>query len=465
MGLKGLFYVFLVLGLGTAAMYYWCHSCHTPPPIPKIQPGWWGKGDRSQYTKEDTAVVPFKIDIPDKVIRTLHVSLNATVYPEPLEGVHFEYGFNTDYLKKVVDYWVRKYDWRKQEAAINGFPHFRTQMDGIRVHFLHAKPARVPKGVRVLPLLMVHGWPGSFVEFLEAIPLLTTPVDGRDFVFEVICPSIPGYGFSEAPHQIGFGPTEAANLFDRLMQRLGFDSYYAQGGDWGSFIVTNMAILYPERVKGVHVNMVSTLPFFKWALGAVLPSLVIDSKDHWKMYPLWGKVTNLLEESGYMHLQSTKPDTVGMVLANSPAGLAAYILEKFSTWTDESGRQHPEGLLTRKFTLDQLLTNVMIYYVTGSITSSQRFYKENFSPRQLAYNMDYIPVLVPSGAAVFPNELLVIPENWTREKYRRLVSYTDMPRGGHFAAFEEPRLLADDVWKFVSIVEKLPKTSRNGASA
>ncbi|GAB6023970.1 hypothetical protein CHUAL_008699 [Chamberlinius hualienensis] len=455
----GLFKIFLIIGALSALAYYLCPCCHEHTELQIVNSGWWGKGSRATYN-EDQSIRKFSINVSDKVLEVLKVQLKATVYPEPLENANFEYGFNSDYLKTVVDYWINKYDWKKQEAKINSFSHFKTQIDGIDVHFMHVKPKSVGPKMRVLPLIMVHGWPGSFVEFLEIVHLLTKPHPERDFIFEVVVPSIPGYGFSSASHQKGFNQMSAAYVFDKLMQRLGYSYYYTHGGDWGSLIVQNMALQYPERVKALHMTV--AMGRDKWThlktfIGTVFPSLVVDDKDYSKLYPLKDQFLKLMRESGYMHIQATKPDTVGIALANSPAGLAAYILEKFSTWTTPEGPHYADGLLTKKFNLDQLLTNVMIYYVTNSITSSVRFYKE-WILNSYQQEVETYPIHVPTGIASFPNEILQMPRNYISGKYLKLISYNDLPSGGHFAAFEEPELLANDIWKFVEIVEKLPKS-------
>lgn len=453
----GLFKIFLLVGVVSALTYfYFCPCKHVE--IKVITSGWWGKGSRSNY-KEDASIRKFTVNVSEKVLQDLKTKLKSTVYPEPLEGANFEYGFNSDYLKEVIDYWINKYDWKTQETKINAFSHFKTQIDGLDVHFMYVKPKSGARKLKVIPLIMVHGWPGSFVEFLDTVQFLTSPDPTRDFIFEVIVPSIPGYGFSEAPHQKDFSQMEAAYVFDKLMQRLGFTTYYAHGGDWGSLVTRNMALMYPERVKGLHVTMSmyrSTCTNMMWLIGSVFPSLVTDEKDYKHIYPLKDIFIGLLKESGYMHLQASKPDTVGLALANSPAGLAAYILEKFSTWTIPEGPNYPDGLLTKKFNFDQLLTNVMVYYVTNSITSSVRFYKE-WARNSYQRETEQVKVQVPSGYAAFPNEIFTIPENFIRHGFTNLVSYSDMERGGHFGAFEEPLLLAKDVWKFVDRAEKSPK--------
>uniref|UniRef100_A0A8D0F5V2 Epoxide hydrolase n=1 Tax=Strix occidentalis caurina TaxID=311401 RepID=A0A8D0F5V2_STROC len=295
---------------------------------------------------------------------------------------------------------------------------------GIDIHFIHVKPSYVPHGRAVQPLLMVHGWPGSFYEFYKIIPLLTEPaahgLNEGDVVFEVICPSIPGYGFSEAPHQKGFDTVATARIFHKLMNRLGFKEYYLQGGDWGSRITTNMAQMLPQSVKGLHLNLIfvnkqGLRRMISVMLGAYVPWLVgLSREDVRRMYPFIQKnIYELLRESGYLHIQATKPDTAGCGLNDSPVGLAAYILEKFSTWTDKSFLHQDDGGLER------------------------------------------VGVYVPTGIAAFPQEIVHTPHVWAKKIFKNIITYSYMPRGGHFAAFEEPKLLAQDIMHFVRKVEQL----------
>ncbi|XP_015916648.1 epoxide hydrolase 1 [Parasteatoda tepidariorum] len=419
---------------------------------------WFGRGTSTGSSEIDATIHPFKIQVPDEVLSDLKNRIERTRYEESLEEVSFEYGFHSSYLYDVVNYWKNQYDWRKQEEQLNQYPHFKTQIEGIDVHFVHVKP-NIPAGknLKVIPLLLVHGWPGSFYEFYKMIPMLTTEKDNQNFVFEVICPSIPGYGFSESPHHKGFNQRAAARIFVTLMTRLGHSKFYIQGGDWGSLIVQLISKFYPNKLMGVHTNMFALrFNFFniiKYTLAHYFPFLVTP-QEYKVGFPFKKVVGTLLQETGYFHIQATKPDTVGTGLADSPVGLAAYILEKFSTWTDKENRQLPDGGLTKKFTLDELLTNVMIYWVNNNIKASQKFYKEYIlDPDRDSY--DRMPITVPLGVAFFPNELFLTPKMFISKKLiPNLVSFTYMPRGGHFAAFEEPRLIADDVWKFVKLTEE-----------
>ncbi|PSN41925.1 hypothetical protein C0J52_06817 [Blattella germanica] len=320
MGLLGkLFPVGLTLTAVTIG--YLNYKMNEIPEIPELKSTWWGTGD------------PRKVD---ESIRKNHLPLTP-----PMETVNFEYGFNSNYLKEVVEYWKTKYNWRERESFLNSFPQFKTIVDGLDLHFIHVKPQKVDKNTRVLPLLLLHGWPGSVREFYELIPLLTTPQKNVDFVFEVIAPSLPGYGFSEGASKPGLGAAQMAVVMKDLMERLGFKKFYAQGGDWGSAIVHNIAILFPGSLYGMHSNI-----------------------------------------------------------------------------CDKNWRSENDGGLTRKYKLADLLDNVMIYWVTGSITTSVRLYSETFNKNQFGLQLE-----------------------------------SDMPRGGHFAAFEEPDLLSKEIWETVKIIE------------
>lgn len=425
----------------------------------KTEDGWWGAGARPNE-EEDTSIRPFKVTTSDEELEDLHRRIDQTRPVDSLEDSQFHYGFNSHYLQKVVSYWRNDFDWRRQVDKLNQYPQFKTKIEGIDIHYLHVKPKKVPEGTTAIPMIMVHGWPGSFYEFYGVIPLLTEPANPGDLVFELVCPSIPGYGFSEAPHKKGFDTVCAARIFHKLMKRLGFRKYYAQGGDWGCLITTNMAQLEPSTLTGLHLNMIPPfnlgLPMISSILlGRFFPRLFgFSDVDVQRLYPLAQKMfVENVKESGYMHIQATKPDTVGRGLNDSPVGLAVYILEKFSTWTSRDFRQLQDGGLTRKYSLDDLLTNVMIYWTSGCIVSSMRFYKENFA-QGLNQPHNKIKVSVPTGFACFPNELLHVPEMWARLKHSKLVNYTLMAEGGHFAAMEEPQLIVEDIQTFAKKVEK-----------
>ena len=379
---------------------------------------------------------------------------------QPLEDAAFEYGFNSNYLiNEVAPYWLEKFDWQKEEKILNDvLPQFVTKFDGLDIHFAHIKPdPKETKGKKVLPILMVHGWPGSFLEFLKIVPKLTKSNPNSDFVFEVIAPSIPGYGFSSSPAKKGFNALHTARIFKDLMERLGFQKFYCQGGDWGSLITSALTTLYPENVLGLHLNMASVntpSSNLKYFVSAWFPSLMLSKADQAKILPFGEKFIFLLKESGYMHIQATKPDTVGLGLTTSPLGLASYVLEKFSTWTLKEGTKENDGLLTKKFSMDDVLRNVMIYWINGNIIPSQRYYKENFASSDVM-EIDSIPIEnVPIGVAAMAQEIFNQPKSFLTGKYKNLVSYTDIPKGGHFAAYEEPQLVYDDIVKFVTLARQ-----------
>ncbi|XP_066237325.1 epoxide hydrolase 1 [Saccopteryx leptura] len=450
----------ILLALVLGFVIYWFVSQDKEETLP-LEDGWWGSGARPT-SEEDESICPFKVETSEEEINDLHRRIEKVRLTPSLEDSRFHYGFNSNYLKKIISYWRNEFDWRKQVEVLNRYPHFKTKIEGLDIHFIHVKPPQLLSSRTPKPLLMVHGWPGAFYEFYNIIPLLTDPKNHglRDeHVFEVICPSIPGYGFSEASSKKGLNSVATARIFYKLMLRLGFQEFYVQGGDWGSLICTNMAQLAPRHVKGLHLNMAFILRNFyslTLYLGPRFRKLFgYTERDMELIHPLKEKVFyTLFRESGYLHIQSTKPDTVGCALNDSPVGLAAYLLEKFSTWTNSEFRDLEDGGLERKFSLDDLLTIVMIYWTTGTITSSQRFYKENLGGNFLTDKHYRMKVHVPTGFAAFPCELMHVPEKLVKFQYPKLLSYSYMARGGHFAAFEEPELVAQDICKFVGLVER-----------
>ncbi|CAH1247673.1 EPHX1 [Branchiostoma lanceolatum] len=450
---------FVVVAVAIAVLF--SGVLETPPEPLEFQDNYWGRGAKpSPDTKEDEKVYGIIVNVSDSAIADLKNRLLSTRFFEALEDVQFQYGFHRDYMIDLVNYWKTQYDWRKQEAYLNTFLHYKTKIEGIDVHFIRVKPKLKP-GQTAKPLLLVHGWPGSVFEFYKMIPMLVDPTShggSEDDVFEVIAPSIPGYGFSEVPHKKGFDQIAAGQMFLKLMERLGFEKFYVQGGDWGALITRSMALLKPSVIKGLHMNM-PTVKFsavygFYLMLGSVAPSLAgLKEEDYDKVYPASRQLFFTLQESGYYHLQASKPDTVGFALNDSPVGLAAYILEKFSTWTNPANRDLSDGGLEKYYTKDDMLTSVMIYWLTGTITSSMRFYKEEFAGKAMETNR--MQVTVPTGIASFPHELGHNPEAFCRLFHPNLVHYTLMPDGGHFAAKEKPALLAEDIRTFVKKVESL----------
>jgi microsomal epoxide hydrolase len=376
-------------------------------------------------------VEPFKIEIADSVLEDLRERLDRTRLPDEVPNTSWEYGANLSYIKELVEYWRTRYDWRQHEARLNRFNHFKANIDGLAIHFIHARG----RGPNPKPLLLSHGWPGSIYEFMEIIPMLTDPAahdaDAAQS-FDVVAPSLPGYGFSGHPETRAMNVQAIAEVFHNLMREaLGYQRYCAQGGDWGSAITSRLAEVHGESLYGIHVNLV-----FVGGRTRRDGDLSKEEKifladlDHFRR-----------EETGYQEIQGTKPQTLAYGLNDSPAGLAAWIVEKFRTWSDCGGE------VERRFTKDQLLTNVMIYWVTQTINSSTRLYYES---RHHPWRPDPGKrIETPTAAALFPGEILKPPRAWAEEAFN-IKRWTVMPSGGHFAAMEEPKLLADDMRAFFS---------------
>lgn len=376
------------------------------------------------------SIETFRIQIEDSILEDLHHRLAQTRFPDQIEDTGWDYGIPVDYLRELVGYWRDTYDWRSEEARLNGFDHFRTAIDGQEIHFIHARSAHPD----ALPLLIIHGWPGSVVEFLEVIPRLTDPeaYGGRaSDAFHVIAPSLPGYGFSEPPRTRGWDVQRIAVAFVELMVRLGYPTYVAQGGDWGSQVTTRIGGLDPEHCAAIHLNM---------ALGRPPPSpgaLTEEEQADLAAIKQFGD-----EEAGYSHEQGTKPQTLGVALNDSPAGLLAWIVEKFRTWSDCDG--HPENCFTR----DQLISNVMLYWVSQTSASSARLYWETKHQDGRTKTPPFVDV--PTGVARYPKEVLRWPRSWVDRQYN-VVRWSVMDRGGHFPAMEQPELFVDDLREYFRI--------------
>jgi microsomal epoxide hydrolase len=375
------------------------------------------------------SVRPFSIAVADDVLADLRARLARVRWPDEAPGEAWAYGTSLEYMKDLVAYWRDKYDWRAAEARLNERRQFTAEVGGIEVHFIHEQGV----GPRPFPLLLSHGWPGSIAEFQELIPRLTEPArfGGRaEDAFTVVAPSLPGYAFSFRPHQPRFGVAEMADVFATLMTDvLGYPRYAAQGGDWGAFVTSVLGLKYPERLAGIHVNLLAvrrdvTAP----ANPDAEERRFLDQLRHWQR-----------EETGYQWIQGTRPQTLAFGLTDSPVGLAAWIVEKFRTWSDCGGD------VETCFSKDVLLTNVMLYWVTGAINSSfWPYYARMHQPWPLP---DGVRVEVPTAYAAFPREILVPPRAWAERVYN-IQRWTRFERGGHFAALEQPDALAGDIREF-----------------
>jgi len=379
------------------------------------------------------AIKPFNINVPDRVLEDLRDRLLRTRFPDEVNDDDWSYGTSLTYLKELCDYWSQKFDWRAQEAALNRFEQFTTEIDGLNLHFIHLRS----KEPDALPLVITHGWPGSIVEFVKIIDPLTNPVahgGGARDAFHVVCPSMPGYGFSEAAREPDMGLEQIAKIEAKLMARLGYECYGAQGGDWGAHVSQMIGVVDSDHCIGIHSTLVVADP----PEGEENPTEGLTPQE---LSYLEQNRKFETYERGYAHIQGTKPQTVGYALNDSPAGLAAWIVEKFRTWTDCGGD------IESRFTKDELLTNITLYWVTGTITSSARLYRED--ARALFQRDGAVRRVskLPTGVAVFPKEVRKAPRRWVEKRYN-LQQWTEMPSGGHFPALEEPELLVADIRSF-----------------
>jgi epoxide hydrolase len=369
-----------------------------------------------------SAIEPFRIAAPDAALEDLRRRLRATRWPERETVDDWSQGIPLAYVQDVCGYWADKYDWRARETRLNRFAQWRTPIDGLGVHFVHVRSPHAD----ALPLVITHGWPGSIVEFQKVIEPLVNPTahggEARD-AFHVVCPSLPGYGFSDKPTRSGWTTQRIAKAWGQLMARLGYGRYVAQGGDWGAMVTTWIGVEDPAHCAAIHLNMPIAPPD---------PATMNDLTDREKS-ALAGMQHYQEWDSGYSKQQSTRPQTVGYGLVDSPAGQAAWILEKFWAWTDCNG--HPENVLSR----DELLDNVMLHWLPATGASSARLYWESF--RTLSLD----PVRVPVGCSIFPKEIFRTSKRWAEKRFEKLIHFEEMPKGGHFAAFEQPELYVNEV--------------------
>ena len=372
---------------------------------------------------------PFQINFPDAIFSDLKNRLAQTRWPDQAPGEEWQYGTSLAYLKDLTNYWRNEFDWREQEAKLNRFKHFRVPVAGIDLHFIHEQGV----GPKPMPLLLSHGWPGSILEFHKIIPMLTNPAayggDPND-AFTVIAPSLPGYTLSFKPNQPRFGAIEMAAAFATLMKEvLGYEKYAAQGGDWGAFVTSRLAYDHPEQLHGIHLNLLGVRRDLTLAdTGTDEEKQFIKDLQHF-----------MKEETGYQAIMGTKPQTLAFALTDSPVGLAAWIVEKFRSWSDCNGTI--ENAITR----DEMLTNITLYWATGAINSaSWPYYARAHGPWPIPHGNR---VDVPTAYAAFPTEILRPPRS-IAERFYNIQRWTEMPKGGHFAALEQPQLLAEDVRAF-----------------
>nr|XP_034826126.1 juvenile hormone epoxide hydrolase-like [Maniola hyperantus] len=424
------------------------------PSVPQLDPNeWWGPSDKKGTV--DTSIRPFQVTFPEEMILDLKDRLlNHRKPAPPLEGVGFQYGFNSNELPTWVDYWANEYNFTQREEYFNQFPHYKTNIQGLDIHFIWIKP-QVPAGITVVPLLLLHGRPGSVREFYDVIPLLSQPYEGYNFAFELIVPSLPAFGFSDAPARPGVAPPQIAVIFKNLMSRLGHEQFYIQGGDWGSIIGSAICTLYPNNVLGYHSNLLlvqNSCTETKTLARAMVASVQLTSSEAAKIKNL----TNIIEETGYIHEQATKPETLGASLSDSAVGFLAYMLEKFSTGTKLEHRNEADGGLSYRFSKDELLDNIMVYWSTNTITTSMRIYAEFFSNKNRVFAIDEYPTPVPTCSIQAKNEFLGMTKS--KLKYPNLLDVTLLDDGGHFLAFELPQLFVKDVFRGMKTIMEFRKT-------
>lgn len=374
----------------------------------------------------NTTLSPFTIDIAEAQLNDLRQRLEQTRWPEQETCEGWNQGMPLAYTRELAQYWARDYDWRKMEQKLNSWPQFTTTIDGIDIHFIHRRSPRAD----ALPIIISHGWPGSVVEFHKVIDALADPEanGGRaEDAFHVVVPSLPGFGFSGKPVTTGTSVERIGRMWGTLMSRLGYDRYVAQGGDWGAMITQSMGLTEMTHCAGIHTNMPIVAP----------DPETMDSLTPQEQSALEGLTFYSEWDSGYSKQQSTRPQTLAYGLADSPVGQMAWIMEKFYTWThcEKDGVKHPEHVLSR----DELLDNVMIYWLTNTAACSARLYWESFNKP----NME--PIAMPVGCSLFPGEIFRTSRRWAEKRFSNLIYWNELDKGGHFAAFEQPQLYLEEI--------------------
>lgn len=377
-------------------------------------------------------MIPFRVEVPEADLTDLRDRLRWTRWPERETVTDWSQGVPLDYLRELCAYWAETYDWRATEARLNALPQYRTTIDGLGLHFLHVRSPHPD----ALPLVLTSGWPGSVLEFAKVIGPLTDPPDPAD-AFHVVCPALPGYGFSDRPAATGWGVSRIARAWAELMSLLGYDRYGAAGSDWGTSVTATLASVDRDHLAGIHL---------------VPPLAAADPATFGDLTPTERDAMAALEhaaewEDGYSAEHSTRPQTLGYGLTDSPAGLCAWIVEKFRAWSDCDG--HPENALTR----DEMLDDVSLYWLTGTAVSSIRLYWESIREVQALFREPGAdPVDVPTGCSVFPREVPRISRRWAERRFSDIRYWSEPPRGGHFAALEQPDLLVADLRAFFRLV-------------
>lgn len=378
-----------------------------------------------------TDIRPFTLAVPQDRLDDLHRRIDMARWPEKETVDDWSQGVPLAALRELVAYWRDGYDWRRCEARLNGFGQFVTEIDGLDIHFIHVRSPHA----QAMPLILTHGWPGSVIEFVETVAPLADPVahGGRaEDAFHVVVPSLPGYGFSGKPTATGWGVERVGKAWAELMRRLGCDRWFAQGGDWGAIVTTVLGGQAPAGLAGIHTNMPVARP---------TPEDATDQSPEAQAALEAGKRYAQFD-SGYSKIQSTKPQTIGYGLVDSPVALAGWIYEKMHGWTDNEGR--PEDALSR----DAILDNIMLYWLNATGASAARMYWESFG----SFMVKSEPVLLPAGVSTFPREITKAPRPWAERVLHNLVYWNDTAKGGHFAAWEQPEIFVDEVRKCFALM-------------
>ena len=383
-------------------------------------------------------MTPFRIQVPDPELKDLYRRLRSTRYPDQLDGAGWDYGMSLDVLRRFVDHWSEHYDWRRREDYYNEYPQFLASGAGEQVHFFHLRSEHAG----AIPIVLLHGYMGSVAEFRSMMGPLVDPVQfgGRaEDAFHVVVPSLPGHCFSGPTRQRGFDMHRCADAIAEVMEKLGYEKYLVQGGDWGALIARRIAEVYADRLMGVHFNMLFAQP----VPGEVPDMSAVTEAEQNRMS---AAIERIADGTGYMSILSTRPQTVSVAHNDSPAGLAAWFLEKYQAWCDLE-RDDLESV----FSLDQLIDNIMFYWMTGTTNSSARLYFESTRRGTSALDPWSGFVKVPTGHAVYPRELLQTPRAWA-EKHYNIIYWSEVSRGGHFAPFEQSELFCEDLRRFARLL-------------
>ncbi|XP_041980162.1 juvenile hormone epoxide hydrolase-like [Aricia agestis] len=450
--LKGLSIISAVVAVLVGYLIYHLHKV---PDVPKLDYNrWWGEGPPQP---DDKTITRFDIEFKDEMIKDLRTRLrNRRPFTRPMEGIQSQYGINTVYLDKILSYWHDKYDFKKRAALLNRYPGYKTRIQGLDIHYVHAKSS----AKNLVPILLMHGWPSSSKEFDMVIPLLVEDRKQYDFGFEVIAVDLPGYGYSQETNKPGMNPLQIGIIMHNLMKRLGFKQYYIHAGDWGAQVGNHMITLFQDEILGFHTNMPMSsrsISALKYIVGSLFfPSLLVEEQFLNRFAPFEDIVRYLVRESGYFHIQATKPDTIGAALTDTPVGMAAYLLEKIGIVCNRDQTDTPHGGL-ESVHIDDLIDTLTIMWATGHITTATRLYSEALSWPEV-FIVHEIPTYVPTAVINFRYEVFFQPDWVLRDKFHKLVRSTTVNYGGHFGALQNPKELTEDIFESVSLFRNLSKS-------